>query len=907
MAASQQQANQQAMVEQQQQMIPQGMEQMQYPMEEQQPIAALGGLLNGWNPVNKFAQGGNSRDENWYNQLSEGFIRWLVDSYNLNDKEDLEKVPSEYQEALKRVYEYAQDPTYKDYSLQALWSEDDAIDPDLMKSIIETGIADRSFDSLTNDELNNLARSYIKSLDAFKEKNPYGVYGDRERQDIMDYIGEYLNSGKIPEVTTQEVESEVAPPVVEPIVETPITTSYTPATITRELSQEEQDRIQKEKEFENWWNDAQDKERKYNEHRRTDFGSIYKYITGKDDLSKSDEVYNALRDLYTKDSSKFKEYNAEQARKIASSLDASTVTTPEVEKPLEETTASEVTIEGPEAEVLDWYNRNNDTKLNADAWSKLSDRTRDKYIKQYKNSLKDKAKKEDFDNRLNAYNQQQDYKKQVEDWQTKQNNSYLSKEDLNKFGYKDLERIAKVVNPKYENKNLAGLSVNDEKKAVEDLRDNIVTWAKDNENGTVKAINTAFSAPTAHENWARTLLNDETRWTPSGYDYGEFAKRTAAYKGSLTPGNLVGNYVPDANFDLGEFQDVNALEADQNYKDYTSKVKEAIKRNKDVRWKYKKGQTGFDALEYAEGSPEFTREDHDLLRLLTNQVSRTRVNPNGEEVPIFDYVDENGYTGFNPEIKHNGKTYTPWDYFDYLRNDKVLGAMHLTPTKLKGSELYTLNDKDYYRLSDIEAKTPNWRDLYTEAPQTTKLDDGTIVHKLSYNDPLKIDRADSLPDGLKKNDDGTYSSKNGTESDPFPKAQDWPYLAAGLAQLGALGYNILSPSDYSNANSMIKAGMQAGNYIPVSYTPRGNFHRFIPKDPWFFTSPIMAQSNATQRLLANKVSPSKGAEQIANGYMNQLAIGNAVRQQLESNDADEFKKKEANNALGNTWSEGFLK
>lgn len=46
MAMAQQQSEQQAMAEQQQQMVPEGMEYMQQPMEQYQPIAALGGILN---------------------------------------------------------------------------------------------------------------------------------------------------------------------------------------------------------------------------------------------------------------------------------------------------------------------------------------------------------------------------------------------------------------------------------------------------------------------------------------------------------------------------------------------------------------------------------------------------------------------------------------------------------------------------------------------------------------------------------------------------------------------------------------------------------------------------------------------------------------------------------------------
>ena len=214
-----------------------------------------------------------------------------------------------------------------------------------------------------------------------------------------------------------------------------------------------------------------------------------------------------------------------------------------------------------------------------------------------------------------------------------------------------------------------------------------------------------------------------------------------------------------------------------------------------------------------------------------------------------------------------------------------------------------------YRLTDEQAEKLKQREIlnsderYKTLPQFEDAVEG-------YNfTPHYFELDDDAYKSAGFDDEGYKAPKatTDTESDPFPKAQNWPYLAAGLAQLGALGYNILSPSDYSNANAMIKAGMQAGNYMPVSYTPRGNFHVYKPDDPWFYTSPIIAQGNSAQRLLANKVSPSKGAEILANTYNTQLALGKATRQALEHNDEKEFKDIEANNALGNTWSEGFLK
>ena len=106
---------------------------------------------------------------------------------------------------------------------------------------------------------------------------------------------------------------------------------------------------------------------------------------------------------------------------------------------------------------------------------------------------------------------------------------------------------------------------------------------------------------------------------------------------------------------------------------------------------------------------------------------------------------------------------------------------------------------------------------------------------------------------------------------------------------------------------MINAAKTAGNYKPVEFRPIGNKLTYRPDDPWFYTSPIMAQSNATQRAIANKVGPSKGAETLMNGYNTMIALGNATRQQLDNNFNKEVKVEDFNKDTNKFDSEGFLK
>jgi hypothetical protein len=57
-------------------------------------------------------------------------------------------------------------------------------------------------------------------------------------------------------------------------------------------------------------------------------------------------------------------------------------------------------------------------------------------------------------------------------------------------------------------------------------------------------------------------------------------------------------------------------------------------------------------------------------------------------------------------------------------------------------------------------------------------------------------------------------------------------LAAGL-QLGSLGYNILKPADYSNADALLSASKDAGIYKPVEFRPIGNYLPYKPLDIWY--------------------------------------------------------------------------
>jgi hypothetical protein len=113
----------------------------------------------------------------------------------------------------------------------------------------------------------------------------------------------------------------------------------------------------------------------------------------------------------------------------------------------------------------------------------------------------------------------------------------------------------------------------------------------------------------------------------------------------------------------------------------------------------------------------------------------------------------------------------------------------LTYNLLTAVELSVLPTGEVVDVTDL-ADLPNWRKL---------------------DKPVLVDNKDNLGYGI----NGTTgwvdygSSPTGQkvieDENPFPKPSSWPFaLAAGL-QLGSLGYNILKPADYSNADALLSA------------------------------------------------------------------------------------------------------
>ena len=106
-----------------------------------------------------------------------------------------------------------------------------------------------------------------------------------------------------------------------------------------------------------------------------------------------------------------------------------------------------------------------------------------------------------------------------------------------------------------------------------------------------------------------------------------------------------------------------------------------------------------------------------------------------------------------------------------------------------------------------------------------------------------------------------------------------PVIGAAIG----LGHNLFSKPDYKSANAILEAANQAGNYIPVGYTPIGNYLQYRPFDRNFYLNKLNAQAGATRRAIMNTTSPSRNAALLAADYNAQGRVGDLARQAEEYN------------------------
>lgn len=132
-------------------------------------------------------------------------------------------------------------------------------------------------------------------------------------------------------------------------------------------------------------------------------------------------------------------------------------------------------------------------------------------------------------------------------------------------------------------------------------------------------------------------------------------------------------------------------------------------------------------------------------------------------------------------------------------------------------------------------------------------------------------------------DEAMAGSDTGEENPDKSSKLTWLRYAPVAGSAIGLAQNLFSKPDYSSADAILEAANSAGNYMPIGYTPIGNYLQYRPLDRNYYINKLDAQAGATRRAIMNTTSPSRNAALLAADYNAQGRLGDLARQAEEYN------------------------
>lgn len=181
--------------------------------------------------------------------------------------------------------------------------------------------------------------------------------------------------------------------------------------------------------------------------------------------------------------------------------------------------------------------------------------------------------------------------------------------------------------------------------------------------------------------------------------------------------------------------------------------------------------------------------------------------------------------------------------------------------------------------------------------------EGIGISNVDYNIPSTLDSTLSYNSNTTNKRTKIKEKEKGNKDTDFSWLRYAPIVGAAIG----LGQNIFSKPDYSNADAILSAANQVGNYTPVSYDPIGNYLQYRPLDRNYYINKLNAQAGATRRAIMNTTSPSRNAALLAADYNAQGRLGDLARQAEEYNLAQRQAVETFNRGTNMTNSEMGLK
>lgn len=181
------------------------------------------------------------------------------------------------------------------------------------------------------------------------------------------------------------------------------------------------------------------------------------------------------------------------------------------------------------------------------------------------------------------------------------------------------------------------------------------------------------------------------------------------------------------------------------------------------------------------------------------------------------------------------------------------------------------------------------------------------------NDPISQNGLDIILNDLTNSQEEIRMKKQQKENRKYARgglldSENLRYAPVVGSAIGALSTAFSKP-DYESADMIANAANSAGQYMPVSFNPIGDYLGYSPLDINYMANQLRASEQAAARNIMNTSGGNRGtamAGLLANTYNSQLALGDAYRKAQEANLAQQQQVAEFNRKTNLINSQGIL-
>ena len=240
--------------------------------------------------------------------------------------------------------------------------------------------------------------------------------------------------------------------------------------------------------------------------------------------------------------------------------------------------------------------------------------------------------------------------------------------------------------------------------------------------------------------------------------------------------------------------------------------------------------------------------------------------------------------------------------YERLRNDGKLGWIHRTP---KFNNISTQANTPFTIYQPLDA-FGNQKPFNMLSPYGMGYNANNIV---PFSDRVD-NNGNTVIDLKNKEFISTDTKKKTNNKEDNGLLSTWMRYAPIVGSaIGAVS-SLLSKPDESSANAILTAAREAGQYIPISFNPIGDYIQYNPFDRDYYINKLNAESGAARRAIINQSSGNRGnamAGILAADYNAQNQLGALARQAEEYNLAQRQKVAEFNRGTNMFNTEGIFK